>query len=433
MIPSFPWTACRDRTHRHERDVPVPPSVDAPPASWLRGRLYNDEMLVHGSRRSAPARCECTWCRRSHVKLTDDHVFPRLIGGTLELSLPACRRCQGVLSKAEAELGRSSIFALYTIDAGPPGRDKRDPESGLIRTQYALVKYPDGGYNEVVFKAGREFPITLPTIQINPETGNGWVRGDLPEDVDRLREALSVLLSTKPDSTGFVEEVSVTSLGAEQHAIASDSEFYPRIFLDLGGRLQVRARSPEESVKFSRLLFAYLQGGAFRDHSSWTTRNIVAGTPHHIRLAYNNTSVLRVVAKIAYGTYLCGFGPSLMASDDFQEIRNSVLAGATATSAPITEIAGLPGTINSWPDHHVAAIGCKVGRLTGIVSLYGARHVVDFGPVPSQLAEAAPITATCRRKGGETRLLNGAEGTDAFATLSKEVERLGDETQCPTK
>jgi len=28
----FPWTAYRDRTHRQEGDVPVPPSVDAPPA-----------------------------------------------------------------------------------------------------------------------------------------------------------------------------------------------------------------------------------------------------------------------------------------------------------------------------------------------------------------------------------------------------------------
>ena len=31
----LPWTAYRDRTYRQGRDVPVPPSVDAPPAHLI--------------------------------------------------------------------------------------------------------------------------------------------------------------------------------------------------------------------------------------------------------------------------------------------------------------------------------------------------------------------------------------------------------------
>src|SRR2546421_414139 len=95
----------------------------------------------------------CTWCNE-FAPLTDDHVFPRSIGGTKHLKLPSCEKCQRTISAAETELSRRSIFAVYLVESGPAGRDKRRSTSGAIRSDYVLNRHPLGGYGEAVLKAG---------------------------------------------------------------------------------------------------------------------------------------------------------------------------------------------------------------------------------------------------------------------------------------
>src|SRR5579863_8870477 len=98
-----------------------------------------------GKSRKKPAILEgshCLWCGRNDVPLDEDHIFPRAIGGTKELWVPSCRRCQTVISKLEVEAARQSNYSFFCVTHGPAGRDKRRPASGVIRARYLLVKNP---------------------------------------------------------------------------------------------------------------------------------------------------------------------------------------------------------------------------------------------------------------------------------------------------
>src|SRR5260370_221465 len=78
----------------------------------------------------------CAWCGRADRTLTEDHVFPRVLGGTKELWIPSCTECQTFISRAELEVGRSSFYSLFRLTQGPKGRDKRKPGSGLLEARY---------------------------------------------------------------------------------------------------------------------------------------------------------------------------------------------------------------------------------------------------------------------------------------------------------
>src|ERR1700674_5783998 len=117
---------------------------------------------------------ECFWCAQVRSDLDEDHVFPRSLGGTKELSVPSCRACQTSISKAEFALSRKSAYAMHLLEAGPRGRHRRtDPASGLIEAEYVLVPHPLGGYNETALRAGAgESPTALPYIEIDVAHGS---------------------------------------------------------------------------------------------------------------------------------------------------------------------------------------------------------------------------------------------------------------------
>src|SRR5260370_2700606 len=119
----------------------------------------------------------CAWCGRADRTLTEDHVFPRVLGGTKELWIPSCTECQTFISRAELEVGRSSFYSLFRLTQGPKGRDKRKPGSGLLEARYMLVKHPLGGYGEAGLRVGDEKPQPLPPIEI-----------DVPEPMPTTRE-----------------------------------------------------------------------------------------------------------------------------------------------------------------------------------------------------------------------------------------------------
>src|SRR6267154_6771353 len=102
----------------------------------------------------------CIWCGARSTSLSKDHVFPRVLGGTRELGVWACSKCQNTISKVEQEAGRRSLYSLYVLTQGPRGRDKRKPQSGAIQARYFLVKNPLGGYGEAAFRVGEELPET---------------------------------------------------------------------------------------------------------------------------------------------------------------------------------------------------------------------------------------------------------------------------------
>ena len=142
----------------------------------------------------------CAWCGKENVRLTDDHIFPRSIGGTKELAVPSCDLCQNSFSLAEEEFARASVYAIYIADSGPRGRDKRKPGSGVIRTKYLLVRHPLGGYGETGLRAGTGTGEALPHIEINLNgRAEARRRGKQPEDIDRLIKAVWAVLSCLGD------------------------------------------------------------------------------------------------------------------------------------------------------------------------------------------------------------------------------------------
>ncbi len=72
---------------------------------------------------------------------------------------------------------------------------------------------------------------------------------------------------------------------------------------------------------------------------------------------------------------------------------------------PVSELREA-GSISGWPEHHLAAIEPWQGGLRGLVSLYGALHVVRFDASAECLFNE-PAVAICRQAGGETRPIVG--------------------------
>ena len=372
------------------------------------------------SRRIGP----CTWCLRPDV-VTADHVFPAAIGGTRDLSVPACPVCQGRLSTLEQELSRRSIFAAWrnTRDFKVHAkRLRRDPASGSIEASYLIRKDPeDGFYREVAVLGGQ--PVALPSIQLNV-SGHSLSGGDVlgrvdaqePGDIDRLIDALHKSIDGPPDSSGCIGSLDVQLLDEHDVEIVRDPNFLPRAYLNLAGRPKIRARSGEEAQRFARVLLYLTTQGHFRDHGGWRGGEVKAGTTHRLRLEWDERKVLRVIAKIAYGVAWLKVGPEVTEHDLWPCLRKYVVGEAPEEAqSPVREVHE-PGSIKAWPDYHLAGVEPVRDGLRGLVSVYGAFHVVDFDSSHDPLIQE-PVVAICRLSGDETRFVDGEDAKAILAIL----------------
>jgi hypothetical protein len=361
----------------------------------------------------------CVWC--GAPRETDDHVFPRSLGGTKELVVPACRNCQKEISRAEGEVARRSLFALHRIEQGPPPRDKKRADSGSVEAKYVLVKDERlGGYIEVAFRS-KQHPITLPCIEIDVNTGRARKRGVRPEDVDALVEAILRVVVGPPDESGQLGSVDVDLLSEAEAHYADDPDWWPRAFLDLRGRLQVRARDAHEAEQFFPILITLAERGVFSDHSRWSTGEVVAGTTHRFRLEWDDLAVARVVAKIAYATAVRSVLPSELRSEPLTRVSRFVRGGNDEDAVVVRSIREA-GTITEWPDHHLALLESNGGRLQGIVVLYGACFVVDLGDDPLPEAFSKPVLAMSLTNGTKTYFASDDEA-EAIARRLKDYIR----------
>lgn len=371
----------------------------------------------------------CVWCGKSESKLTKDHVFPRGLGGTKQLAVKACGVCQRAISQAEGEVGHRSLYALYRIDKGPPPRHKNRPESGAVEAKYILVKDWLGGYNEVVPRSHRD-PIPLPCLEFDvtslsvpgfettPEEVIARVRGATPEDARRIVEAVLKVVQGPPDKSGLLGEVPVELLSEAESGIVSDPDFWPRVLLDLNGRLKIRARDGQEATRLFEAVIYLAQRGAFKDLSGWATWQVQAGTPHLFCLEWNYSALLRVVAKIAYGAAYCRALPKILESESLRQVRDFVLGTQNGnTTLPVRQISDTE-SISDWPDHHVVLIESCYDQLQGIVVLCGACFIVDLGENPLPAVFARPVVAMSRRDGTDTRF-----ATDGVAKMVAEILR----------
>jgi hypothetical protein len=352
--------------------------------------------------------------------VTDDHVFPRSIGGTKELTLPACEACQTIFSKAEYQVARCSMYGLYIADSGPRGRHSHRRASGVIRTKYILVRHPLGGFGEAGLRAGGGIPEALPHIEIDVKSRQGRVRGNRRSDVDRLLNLLSMLLKNAPDLSGLIGEISVKT--DDLGAIGEDTDFWPRIVLGLDNKLFIRARNPTEAINFFSFLASALNAGALTDRGTWTTSEIVGGTVHDAAIEYDVKSIQRILTKIACGLVYVRHGDGIVWNNALQLSREFALDKQVTTATIAFTHVSWPGTITSWPDRHVAVVDVQEGRLRAVVSLYGDCNSVDLGPA-SNLEDFKRIVAFCLKDGTRTFLANADEAVTVANALNQHLVR----------
>ena len=358
----------------------------------------------------------CVWCDRGDVILDEDHIFPRALGGTKELWVPACRDCQTVLSKLEVEAARQSHYSLFCVTHGPGGRHKRKTGSGVIRARYLLVKHPLGGYGESALRAGAGLPESIPHIEIDVTTNRGArARGPTPECVDRLVLALLKIVDRKPDAQGLIGEIQVRT--DELPEITADADFWPRVVLDLSGHTYIRARNSDEALRFAAALIPALKGGAFRDHSGWTNSEVAAGTSHQLLLKYDKLVVQRLAGKIACGLMILQSGTGVTTDISFRRVRDFVLANSVGrTASPVTQLCDA-GTETPWKGNHVALICRQDSRILGIISMYGDCQLVDFGADSRILPPNETLVAMCRWDGTRAQILTEAIVPEVAAEL----------------
>jgi len=197
----------------------------------------------------------CAWCR-DREESSKDHVFPESVGGTRELVLPACAPCQKCIRRAEEELARRSAFAIHRAGRDfKPKNLRSDPASGAIEAVYLVRAIEGDGYAEAAAQGGQVR--SLPSIEVDLRTGRGRTRG-VRSDIDRLIEGLSNA-ATKGVAISYHWLTDLEGPGD----LAADPEFWPRVFLDLRGKLLVRARDKAEGESCLNVLLVAARDGVF--------------------------------------------------------------------------------------------------------------------------------------------------------------------------
>jgi len=351
----------------------------------------------------------CSWCSQSDVELTSDHVFPRCIGGTLELSIPACRRCQELISQAERELARRSIFALHRIAGAPPPRRRNQAGRRVIEARYVLVKDAGmGGYQEVAMRVN-ELPVVLPSIEVDVSgEGGARLRGVQPTDVAQVAEALCKALDHQPDANGLLAEFDVELL--EPHdRFYGDCDFWPRVYLDLAGELHIRARTGEEATDLIKRVIHAARQGVFHHLPGWNVGVVEAGTIHHFAIEYDAAKVHRVVAKIPAGMALLCYPSPLGTHPTLDELRRYVIGDPGTEGVRVEDISG-PNSLRDAGEHHLAVAYFTPKSLRAVVVLYGGCFVVRVGT-----EQESPRLGACRRNHDDSKKWDGYPTTHPFS------------------
>jgi len=363
----------------------------------------------------------CAWCTKRAVDVGKDHIFPRVLGGTRELWVPACYSCQTLISKFELEVGRSSPYSGFLLEQGPKGRDRRKPQSGFLRTRYCLVRHPLGGYGEACLRAGEDSPRALPHLEIDIFSKQMRRRASRPEDVDHLVEVLLEIASRASGAEQLAQELFARTENIPE--ISRDPDFWPRVVLDVSGRPFIRARNGTEARLFAELLMAFLRTGAYRDYSRWTSAEISGGTPHVVQLRCRKSSLHRLAAKVSFGLSWLGSSEVQSRTEILSPLREFVLAHSVRHSRVDVRWASKPNSMTVFPNHHAAVVRRLHDRLQGLVSFYGDSSVVELALPAGSLVGFETIAAISRRDGTRTEILEGEAKENIAMAFEEEIAR----------
>lgn len=146
-----------------------------------------------------------------------------------------------------------------------------------------------------------------------------------------------------------------------------------------GNRLLIRARNPEEAMRFSNAFMHMALSDYQVNAEAWSSGTVIkGGTVHTIGLNYDPQCVRRIAAKIGYGLYGAISGERLdQAIDD--EIRKYILGLSQSEDEPVKEGPEL-STFTTNEDPHVIVISSEPDGMKAFVRLYGLHLLVDLGP-----------------------------------------------------
>jgi hypothetical protein len=236
------------------------------------------------------------------------------------------------------------------------------------------------------------------------------MRGDAPEDISKLAAAVLEIIEGSPDKSRLLAESQVELLPEDDASIAADPDFWPRALLDLRGQLKIRARSRQEATRLFTVMAHLAQQGKFKGPKEWATGQVPAGTSLRVLLEWDNDTVLRVAAKIAYATACCRSLPKTLDSVSLRQVSDFVLGEGANTPSPVRQI-NKPNSVTEWPDHHIALLETRFKQLQGIVVLYGACFIVNLGENPLPEVFTQPIVAMSRKDGTHTYFVPDVEAT----------------------
>lgn len=360
----------------------------------------------------------CFWCHEVFERLTDDHIVPRSLGGTLEFCVLSCESCQTILSRAEREVARKSTLAIHSLCSPLRSRHPGRPTSGNLQASYLLVKHPFGGYAESLLSAGEKMRSLayFETKVVPGEPIQARVRGATAAEaqllLDLYREALRLDKKIAPGE--LVCEVTA-NLECDPE-IASDPEFWPRLVLVPGNRLMFRARSPDELVMCAKVLEFIARSNYRVDPSKWGSGVQIEGkTPHKFALRFDPQCVRRVAAKIAYALHSTVAEHSLKSQDD-EYLRSYILGAETAPDEPVS-IAPDPTTWTTSGDPHFALLSPEHDRSAAFVNLYGFSFRVELGWMGSL---PKPIAVICNIDGSGMRFASEDE-VSGFTARMKDL------------
>jgi HNH endonuclease len=281
---------------------------------------------------------QCFWCDGEFDRLTDDHIVPQSLGGTLDFIVQSCEQCQTILSKAEGEVARKSILAIHALSSPVKPRHPDRPTSGNLQPVYLLVKHPFGGYGETLLSAGEKIR-ALPHIEIKVVPGepiDGRVRGATAAETQLLFDLYrKTLRLDKQHAPGeLVCEITANlEVGPE---IAADPDFWPRLVLLPGDRLMLRGRDQEEVIRCAKVLEFVARSNYQIDPSRWNSgTQITGGTPHRIGLRWNPQCERRLAAKIGYAFFCVLAKRRLIAGND-ERLRRYILGEDPSPDEPVS-------------------------------------------------------------------------------------------------
>lgn len=355
----------------------------------------------------------CFWCDQDFERLTDDHIVPQSLGGTLDFAVRACESCQSAISRAEHEVARKSILAIHALASPVKARHPDRPTSGHLKPGFLLVKHPLGGYGESLLCVGEKMR-SLAHLEVRVVPGQSVearIRGTTAAEAQLLLDLYRSAFQKKVGPGQLVCEFTANlDVDAET---ASDPDFWPRIVLLPGNRLMFRARDPEELIRFANVLGTIAFSGYRVDPSKWDTDvQIVGGTPHKISLRYDPQCVRRVAAKVAYGLFRSVTMQRMQQEED-ERMRCYILGKESSPNEPVS-ITPDPVTWTTSNNPHYALISPVHDRSAAFVRLYDFDFRVELGEA-GKLPE--PIAVICNVDGSGMRFATKEEASSFMTQM----------------